>query len=94
MRHPVRQRIGLAGSGTGDDQQWSCRVSVCQSNAMFHGLALLIVQFVQIGNCHAVIPDICLSVPADLHSDVYRSSIVFSNHHHACRQNRLQARLE
>ena len=66
MRDPVSQRVGLAGSGAGDNQQRSRPLSVCQSNAVFHSLPLLLVQFFQIGNRHAVIPDKCLSVLAVL----------------------------
>ncbi|MNS66889.1 hypothetical protein D3C72_1001200 [compost metagenome] len=53
MCDTVGQRVGLARTGPGDDQQRPGRVAVCQPNAMLHRLALLFVELFQIGNRHA-----------------------------------------
>jgi len=47
MSDAVRQRVGLAGTGTGDDQQR--RRGVKGTVAMLDGAALLGVQFIEIG---------------------------------------------
>ena len=49
MRDAVRQRIGLAGAGSGDHQQRAGRRSIARQHAMFHSAALFRIQGVEIG---------------------------------------------
>ena len=50
MRDPMRQRVGLAGAGAGDDQQ---RAGVDEFRpAVFHGAALVRVELGEIGGGH------------------------------------------
>ncbi len=51
MRHAVGERVGLAGSGTRDDQQRAARLPVGKADPMLHRRALPVVQFFKIG-CH------------------------------------------
>ena len=49
MRDPVRQRIGLAGTSTGDHQQRRRRRRIALTHAVFHGRALFGIEAVEIG---------------------------------------------
>ncbi len=49
MCDPVRERVGLAGSGAGDDQQWRRRQS--SHSPVLDGTALLGIKRVEVGGC-------------------------------------------
>ena len=49
MGNAVGQRVGLAGSGAGDDQQRTADPAVSSSNAMLDGPALFGIELFEIG---------------------------------------------
>ena len=52
MRDPMRQGIGLARSGAGDDQERRSRRTGVLSNAVFDGPPLFRIELLQIGDGH------------------------------------------
>lgn len=48
MRDAMRQRVGLARSGPGDNQQWWRNVGAATDDAVFDGATLVVVELGQI----------------------------------------------
>ncbi len=51
MRHAVRKRVGLAGAGAGNDQQW--RDLIESPAAVFDRAALFGIERCEVGSGHA-----------------------------------------
>jgi hypothetical protein len=52
MRDAMRKRARLAGAGAGDDEKRSSSLTIRLPDAVLHGLPLLRVQPIKVGDAH------------------------------------------